>query len=345
MKATGNGNIDLDALRERYDLRDVLVDGAGKRRKYVLRHCPVEIHGRADHDASLCLNRDYWFCFGCGKSGDIFTWAELVHVVSFPDAVKLVETGRFGKGTVLSGEAGARARTHNEYSAAFKREWYGYTNGDQERFVQRLHDQMPEEKRSWFLHRGIAEQVVDNAVLGWHSGGCFVIPVWDGENQLCGVKLRRDDLVVGEGTKYDGCDVGPLFGERNLEAAVWTGELLVLTEGELDALAVESAGFLSASFTGGCRGAKAAIADGKGEDLRRLSRLLVAMDADAQGAETQSMIVHGLEKKVPVVKGILWPDGKDATDYIVAHGVQAFQGLVGAAMTAGKFRRIWTKRA
>lgn len=53
-------------------------------------YCLCPFH---DEDTpSLAVNEDeqYWHCFGCGKSGSIYTWIQLTEHLSFPQAVQKV---------------------------------------------------------------------------------------------------------------------------------------------------------------------------------------------------------------------------------------------------------------
>jgi len=54
--------------------------------------CPL--HG--DHKPSLLVdpNKDLFYCYGCGRGGDVIRFAELYHQVKFPQALALLRQWR-----------------------------------------------------------------------------------------------------------------------------------------------------------------------------------------------------------------------------------------------------------
>ncbi len=70
--------------------------------------CPL--HG--DHKPSFLVdtNKDLFYCYGCGRGGDVIRFAELYHQVKFPEALALLRQWR-GWSTVV-----ARSRTFLSHS-------------------------------------------------------------------------------------------------------------------------------------------------------------------------------------------------------------------------------------
>src|SRR6266566_7887634 len=50
--------------------------------------CPF--HGEKTPSFSVHATRQFFHCFGCGKSGDVFTFVQEMEKISFPEAVRLV---------------------------------------------------------------------------------------------------------------------------------------------------------------------------------------------------------------------------------------------------------------
>src|SRR5947209_10980281 len=50
--------------------------------------CPF--HGEKTPSFSVHATRQFFHCFGCGVSGDVFTFVQKIDNVTFPEAVKVV---------------------------------------------------------------------------------------------------------------------------------------------------------------------------------------------------------------------------------------------------------------
>ncbi len=79
--------------------------------------CPL--HG--DHKPSFLVdnNKSLFYCYGCGRGGDVIRFAELYHQVKFPQAVVLLRQWR-GVGPAVAGSANVSiALQLNRHSEAF----------------------------------------------------------------------------------------------------------------------------------------------------------------------------------------------------------------------------------
>jgi len=50
--------------------------------------CPF--HGEKTPSFSVHATRQFYHCFGCGVSGDVFSFVQKVENITFPEAVRLV---------------------------------------------------------------------------------------------------------------------------------------------------------------------------------------------------------------------------------------------------------------
>src|ERR1700682_6307893 len=50
--------------------------------------CPF--HGEKTASFSVHATRQFYHCFGCGESGDVFTFVQKVENITFPEAVRLL---------------------------------------------------------------------------------------------------------------------------------------------------------------------------------------------------------------------------------------------------------------
>ena len=79
----------LDQIRKSADLSETI-----KRYTTLGRNGMALCPFHKDKKPSLSINtqKGLWFCFGCGKGGDIFSFIKEIEGVNFPTAVKIVAT-------------------------------------------------------------------------------------------------------------------------------------------------------------------------------------------------------------------------------------------------------------
>jgi len=84
----------IEAIKAKIDIVDIIgryTDVIAKGSKYYFK---CKIHGE-DKNPSGTINSDekLWYCFGCGKGGDVFSFVELYERVDFPKAIHIL--GRY----------------------------------------------------------------------------------------------------------------------------------------------------------------------------------------------------------------------------------------------------------
>src|ERR1022692_665846 len=113
--------------------------------------CPL--HG--DHKPSFLVDpsKNLFYCYGCGRGGDVIRFAELYHQVRFPQALALLRHWRGG--TPLLPEAAS---------------FYG----------MQLHRHA--EAVAYLQHRGLrSPELIEHMRIGYAPGGCLRVwfPPWD----------------------------------------------------------------------------------------------------------------------------------------------------------------------
>eukprot|EP00931_Biecheleriopsis_adriatica_P100242 TRINITY_DN753_c0_g1_i1.p1 TRINITY_DN753_c0_g1~~TRINITY_DN753_c0_g1_i1.p1 ORF type:complete len:823 (-),score=151.19 TRINITY_DN753_c0_g1_i1:132-2600(-) len=137
--------------------------------------------------------------------------------------------------------------------------------------------------------------------------------------ELVAEKVRTIDKQFWQSQGSEKC----LYGVDDLAGA----ETVVLTEGEIDKLSVETAGVEAvASLQGGCGGG---LAEGFGaaESLAEAKCIILALDGDGCGQET----AWNLAKQFGYARCRLveWPEGsKDANDVLLQQGAEALRRLI-----------------
>ena len=100
----------------------------------------------------------------------------------------------------------------------------------------------------WFHARGITDAILAANNINW-NGTHIVIPVYDVNNNFLFNKYRRDPFGPTDQPKYkyEFGTTAQLFNAHKLNQK----SSVILCEGEMDALCLESAGYLAVTSTGG----------------------------------------------------------------------------------------------
>jgi hypothetical protein len=205
---------------------------------------------------------------------------------------------------------------------------------DVKRYADRL---WKDPERLAFLRkqRGLSDVVILGAELG-HDGARYVIPVLDADGRP--LHLRRY-LPAGEPKFTQPAGVqAQLYGVETL-GNIGDGALVLVTEGELDALRCRTLGYNAVSGTGG---AKCWHPEWT-ETLKRFE-LVVIGDHDPDGREMNRKATEALRKADATAAALDWPEGTapktDPTDYLRDHPAEDFNRLVEAARESQRLRTV-----
>ena len=283
--------------------------------------CPL--HG--DHKPSFLVdpNKDLFFCYGCGRGGDVIRFAELYHQVRFPQALTLLRQWR-GAEPLLQEVArfyGMQLHRHNEAIA-------------------------------YLYQRGIRSlEPIEHMRIGYAPGGC--LRGWLTQLGHSWSALRQAGLVTGVGyDAYVRRIVFPLednlYG-RSLSTSApphrflpgskgglycWTQARshpeVILVEGLFDYAVLWQAGFQNVT-----------CALGTHLNARQFRQLCdaprtvyVAFDADPNGSGQQAAqcLSQRLWERGILVRTVSLPDGHDPNSFFVQGGdARQFQSLLEAA--------------
>src|SRR5918992_5629143 len=283
-----------------------------------------------------------FYCFGCGKGGDVITFVRETEGLDFAGAVEwLADRSRITleyEETSPRAEAGRRRRERLfallESAANFYTRHLWETGAG-------------EPVRAYLAERGLSEEVCRLFRLGLSPGGIvlankarargyaqeelaaaglvnrrgndyfsgrLVFPLADGRGRVLGFGARRlldDDPIPA---KYVNSPEGELFrkgsivyGLHDARAAIAKEDRAIVVEGYTDVLALHQAGLEATVASMGT-----ALTPAQLKELRRLTgRLYLCFDADAAGAEATLRgmdLAHGQFEEVRVVP---LPPGQD----------------------------------
>ena len=152
-------------------------------------YCVCPFH--SEKTASLAINTDenYFHCFGCGRSGNIFNWIQLTENLSFPQAVeKVAELTGIEPQEYIQSESVSFLKLMNRLANPPKKNEFNRTILDMEKdYNQRFSDELPKE----WIDEGISPEEMRKYEIRIDRGNNRIVyPVYDADFKLIGVKGR-----------------------------------------------------------------------------------------------------------------------------------------------------------
>jgi DNA primase len=316
----------LDELKQQIPLLDYLQAQDWQPARQLSRGrlmglCPLH----SDHKTSFLVDpgKSLFYCYGCGRGGDVIRFAELYHQVKFPQALALLHQWR-GLAPLLHEAADFyRMQLHRHAEA-----------------VAYLHQ------------RGVySPEVIEHMRIGYAPGGC--LRGWLTQLSYPLHALRQAGLVTAVGyDAYTHRIVFPLEGNlygRSLSASApphrflpgakgglysWEQVRLysevILVEGLFDYAVLWQAGFQNVTCSLGTHlNARQfrQLCDGP-----RTVYLTFDADANGSGQQASQWLAHRLRAQGITTRRVLLPDGHDPNSFFVHDGdARRFQSLLEAA--------------
>jgi DNA primase len=198
-----------------------------------------------------------------------------------------------------------------------------------EGIVEQYQKQLKEEKQAlgYLKKRGLLPKTVTDAKLGY-TGWAYTIPVYC-NGELKNIKFRRDDAKPynPKSPKYWG------LPHRKTELyngdIIENGGIIVLTEGELDALvASQLDGYQGVSLT---QGANSPLCDTVVSKLAVAKTIIIAYDKDVASFNIPLRLAPQL--KHPDTRIAMWPPsiGKDVSEIWVNKGKTTLENVLANA--------------
>jgi len=283
--------------------------------------CPLH----PDHQPSFLVDplKSLFYCYGCGRGGDVIRFAELYHQVKFPQALSMLHQWR-GLAPLLHEVAGFYRIQLDRHSEAVE----------------------------YLYRRGVrSPELIEHMQIGYAPGGC--VRSWLMQLGHSIATLREAGLVTAGG--YDAFIhriVFPLEGNlygRSISASAPPHRFLpgakgglyaweharrypevILVEGLFDYAALGQAGFHNVT----CAMGNQLNLHQYRQICDRPRTVYLAFDADANGSgqkAAQSLACRLTEQGINV-RTISLPDGHDPNSFFVQGGdAQQFQSLLEAA--------------
>lgn len=368
----------IDELKNKNDITDVVSKYVTLERKgsNFWGRCPFH----HEKTASFCVNPQgqFYYCFGCHKSGDVISFVREMEALDFSDAVRMladrakmqmpdfkyddeqVKEQKKRRERLLSLlRDTALFYAHNiRTAAAAKHADYIYkrkiTNETALKFglgASLDFGGLP----AYLKNKGYTyEEMTASGAVGEKNGryfdwlgGRLIIPVIDQFNNVVAFDGRRID--DGKEQKYINTRETAVFSKgktlfniNNLKKVKNEKGItdVIVVEGHLDVVSVSQAGFPNVVASMGT-----SLTKDQARILKRYTdKVYISYDGDFAG---QKATVRGLEilrDEGLEVKIVSLPDGKDPDDVIKSEGADAYRGYIADAMPLIDFKLQVIKR-
>ena len=351
----------VEEIRARNDIVDVL-SGYMKLQKKGGNYwacCPF--HNEKTASFSVSQNKQMYHCFGCGVSGNVYTFIMKYENYSFPEAVKVladrvgVELPRMEYSKEQKERENKRARLLEVNREAAKFFYYqlrqphgaiGYqylqkrelTDETMHRFGLGYAGKNGAELVQYLRQKGFEDELIKEAGLANYSEkrgllsqfwNRVMFPIQDINNRVIGFGGR----VMGDGEpKYLNSPETSVFDKRrnlyglNFARTARSGNV-ILCEGYMDVIAMHQAGFTQAVASLGT-----AFTAEQANLLRRYTdNVLLAYDSDGAGVKAALRGIGILRDAGLTGKVINMKPYKDPDEFMKALGKEAFQERINQA--------------
>ncbi len=163
----------------------------------------------------------------------------------------------------------------------------------------------------------------------------LVFPIWDEQGRVVGFSARTVEKET-VGAKYVNSPETPIFKKSRIlyalhmaREAIREKQYVILCEGQLDVIAMHSAGFCNTVAPQGT-----AFTDEQARILRRYTeKVFLCFDADEAGVKASLRVMEILLPLGFEVRIISFPNGKDPDEFLKANGPEALAESVGKAIS------------
>ena len=315
--------------------------------------CPF--HSEKTPSFSVSAERGLFYCFGCGKGGDMITFIRSVENLEYVEAIRLLAE----KAGLTVPEDAAEDKTARLKARVLE------INRESARF---FHEQLttPAGKQalSYLAGRGLTPKTIRTFGLGYAPPGWdnlrtylqskgytyedmaaaslivksksnsyydvfrdrVMFPIIDLRGGVIGFGGR---VMEGSGPKYLNSSDTPVFKKSwNLFALNFAknvkSDTLILGEGYMDVIAMHQAGFTNAVATLGT----SLTAEQSRLMARYAKRVVIAYDADTAGQNATKRAINLLGQNDLQVAVLTLRDAKDPDEFIKKHGALRFEQLI-----------------
>lgn len=326
--------------------------------------CPFPDHREKTASFSVSESKQLYHCFGCKKSGNVFTFVEALQGFTFPEAVEFLanraqipipEDSRDNEAVSQSQEKKKQLHRINKFAKTFYQQQLEKLPADhavraylEERGLKPetvaffelglsldswtgLVDQLERQK----IPVGLAEEAGLTKSRGQGKNGSYdmfrdrlMFPIFSHTGETIGFGGR----ILGEGQpKYLNSPESLVFhkgrifyGLHETAKFIRSNDLAIVVEGYMDFLALYQAGFINVVATLGT-----AMTSDHARIIKRYTRnVLVLFDGDDAGMSAAERSLPILLQEGLYPRSLILPDRYDPDEYLQEKGVPALKALL-----------------
>ena len=354
-------NDDVNEIKSRIDIVDLIGGYVKLKRagKNFLGLCPF--HSEKTPSFSVSPDKQTYYCFGCGKGGDIFSFVMETEGLGFREAL-----------AALAERAGVTLSTPGEGAAAasVKKDIRGALEAARDFFGLSLEGPGGEAARAYLTRRNLSPKDASRFSLGWSPQswdalskylsskgfdghalidaglsvqgergmydrfrGRVIFPVNDENGRIVAFGGR---LIDGDGAKYVNSPEGPLYNKRRIlylmdsaKRSIRERKRAILVEGYMDAIRAHMRGFTETVASLGT-----SLTDEQAALIKRFTDLCyISYDADGAGQSASIRGMYLLERHGLDVRVVALPENLDPDDFLSGEdGERAFEAALKKAL-------------
>jgi len=190
---------DVDEIKRRANIVDIVSEYVTLRKTGVNYTGLCPFHKEKTPSFSVNVDKQIFYCFGCGEGGDVFAFLMKMNQMTFPEALRHL-AGKLG--IVLSRELRERDERGNK---SLREEILRINQLAADFFSNHLRAETGKEARAYLAGRGITEDVVRTFRLGYAPGGWRNLRIFFEKKKVSPKLLEKAGLLItrGEGDFYD----------------------------------------------------------------------------------------------------------------------------------------------
>jgi len=327
--------------------------------------CPF--HREKTPSFSVVPTKQIFYCFGCGKGGNV------IHFIMNAENLDFVESVRYlaDRAKIVLPEGGSEEEAEK---ARLRQKILGINIETARYFYSSLNSNSGERAKKYLESRGVSESIIKRFGLGYSteerdglykhlkskdfddetifkSGlvltgkkngdydrfrGRIIFPIFDVRGNIIAFGGRVTDSSL---PKYINSPETIVYNKgKNLYAmnfAKNSGESrIIVVEGYLDVISLHQRGIINTVASLGT-----ALTESQGRLLKKYAEeIIISYDADSAG---QAATMRGLDLLNDIgcnVKVLIIPEGKDPDEYIRKNGMEGFRKLIDASVSLIEYK-------
>ncbi len=357
----------IEEIIEKNDIVEVVGDYVkiARKGKDYFGLCPF--HREKTPSFSVVPSKQIFYCFGCGKGGNVINFIKNIENVEFIDALKMMadrasvqlpestdgnerqKSGYIKKLVEINTEAARFFYSNIKDNPGCDAEIYiknrKIKEGTAVRFGIGYSQESWDSLLKYLKEKGYEEKDIEAAglILKSKKGTYYdrfrnriMFPIIDIRNRVIGFGGR---LIAGEGPKYMNSPETPVYNKSTSLYGInmaknSKAEKMIIVEGYMDCIALHQAGFSNCVASLGT-----ALTIKQARMLKKLvPEVIIAYDMDQAG---RNAALRGLDMIANLncsVKVLEIPDGKDPDDFLKRNGNTAFGQLIDKSLPLVEYK-------